>query len=46
MVAGGPLEREGGDGGEEVPDGPGHDHVVEEREEDAHADDGLIGYQC
>ena len=38
VVAGGPVEREGRDGGEEVPDGPGDHHVVEECQErtDAH----------
>ncbi len=41
MVAGGPLEREGGNGSEEVPDRPGHDHVVEEGEESSNTDDSL-----
>ena len=41
VVARGPLEREGGDGGEEVPDGPGDHHVVEEGQERANAHDSL-----
>jgi len=35
VIAGGPVEREGADGGEEVPDGPGYHHVVEEGQQDA-----------
>ena len=38
VAAGGPFERKGGDGGEEIPDGPRDHHVVEECQErtDAH----------
>ena len=38
VAAGGPVEREGSDGSEKVPDGPRDDHVVEESQEctDAH----------
>ena len=41
VAAGGPVEREGRDGSEEVPDGPGDHHVVEESQERTDAYDCL-----
>ena len=46
MVTGGPLKGIGHEGGEEVPDGPGDDHVVKEGQKHANAHNSLRKRVC